>query len=87
MQPTNDYGRYAGLGLTFAGTIVVMGALGYGLDVWLGSLPWLMIVGILLGSVGGLISIVKKVSLGPGPTSPDRPSPKRPANDTPRSDS
>ena len=60
----HDYGRTAGLGLTYAGTIVVMGALGYALDAFLGSMPWLMIAGIALGAVGGFISLLKKVPGG-----------------------
>jgi len=73
MVPPNDYARYAGLGMTYAGSIVVMGALGYCLDVALDTVPWLMIVGIALGSVGGFLSIVKKVSGSSG---------TRPGNDS-----
>lgn len=72
----HDYGRTAGLGLTFGGTIVVMGALGYALDAALGTLPWGMIVGIVLGAVGGFISLLKKVSGG---------RPRPPQNGTPPS--
>ncbi|MDP6761404.1 MAG: AtpZ/AtpI family protein [Planctomycetota bacterium] len=57
----HDHGRYAGLGLTYAGTIVVMGALGYAIDQALGSLPWGMIAGIALGAVGGFLSLLNKV--------------------------
>ncbi|MAF65831.1 MAG: hypothetical protein CMJ84_09260 [Planctomycetes bacterium] len=60
----HDYGRYAGLGLTYAGTIVVMGALGYALDNALDSLPWGMIAGIGLGAVGGFLSLLNKVPGG-----------------------
>lgn len=56
--------RYGGLGIQYAGTIVALGALGYWADSAFGTLPWFLIAGILLGSVGGFISLVKKV---PGP--------------------
>ncbi len=53
--------RYGSLGIQFAGTMLVLGALGYWADQALGTLPWLLIAGILLGAVGGFISLVKKV--------------------------
>lgn len=56
--------RYGGLGIQYAGTIVVLGALGYWADSAFDTLPWFLIAGILIGSVGGFISLVKKV---PGP--------------------
>jgi F0F1-type ATP synthase assembly protein I len=35
--------------------------LGVGLDLWLGSLPWLSIVGVLLGFFGGMIHLMALV--------------------------
>ena len=58
--------RHGSLGIQFAGTIVVLGALGYWADHAFDTLPWFLILGILVGSVGGFISLVKKV---PGPQS------------------
>lgn len=70
------YARYAGLGVQFAGTMAVLGALGYWADTRFGTAPWLMIVGIFLGAVGGFVSLVKQV---PGPGSrPSRPKPPEP---------
>jgi F0F1-type ATP synthase assembly protein I len=57
----DGYARYAGIGLQYAATIGVLGALGYWADQSFGATPWLMIVGIILGSVGGFVSIIKKV--------------------------
>ncbi len=67
-----DVGRYAGLGLQFALTMAVLGALGWWLDSKFGTLPWLMVAGIAIGAVGGMIRIVKSV---PGSQSftPSRP--------------
>lgn len=70
------YARYAGLGIQFAMTIVVLGALGYWADHHFGTTPWLMIAGILLGSVGGFVSLVHQVPASrPRSTHPDRSEP------------
>ena len=53
--------RYSGVGLQFAATIGVFAFGGYWLDGKLGSEPWLLIVGVLLGFVLGLYSMTKKV--------------------------
>lgn len=53
--------RYGSLGIQFTGSILGMGALGYWADHAFDTLPWFLITGILLGSVGGFISLVKKV--------------------------
>ncbi len=37
----------------FAAAAVVGSAAGYGLDAWLGTAPWLLIVGLLLGTGAG----------------------------------
>ncbi len=67
--PGHDFARYAGLGIQFAGALVVFGAIGWWLDRKLGTEPWLMIVGIFAGFFGGMISIVKQV---PPPSQPDK---------------
>lgn len=38
--------------------MVVPIALGVGLDVWLGTVPFLMISGVILGLVGGLVHLM-----------------------------
>lgn len=58
---SRSYARYAGLGVQFAGTLLVLGALGYWVDHKLGSSPWLMILGIFLGAAGGFVSLVRQV--------------------------
>ncbi len=52
-------GPYMGLGLQLALAMVVFGALGWWLDGRLGTDPWLMVVGLLVGSVGGTVSIIR----------------------------
>jgi ATP synthase protein I len=60
-RPPSDLGRYAGLGLQFALTMGVLGALGYWADTSFGTLPWLLVLGVLVGAVGGFVRIVKAV--------------------------
>ncbi|MFZ5876841.1 MAG: AtpZ/AtpI family protein [Nitrospirota bacterium] len=43
-----------------AATVVGIG-LGYGLDQWLGTGPWLMIVGVFLGAAAGVLGILRLV--------------------------
>ncbi len=71
-RPPSDLGRYAGLGLTFAMTIVVLGGLGWWLDSRFETRPWLLVAGILTGAVGGFVRIVKAVpkSIAFTPTKP-----------------
>ena len=37
---------------------VVLGAIGYGLDKWLGTRPWLAILGLVVGAVIALIGLL-----------------------------
>jgi ATP synthase protein I len=46
-------GPYLSLGTMFAAAIVVGIAAGYWLDRWLGTSPWLLVGGLLLGVVVG----------------------------------
>ena len=40
--------------------IAVGGAIGYGLDYWLGSRPWGVIIMIILGALAGIYGVVKE---------------------------
>lgn len=52
-------GRYAGASYTLVGGIIVLGGIGYVLDGWWGTKPWLLLVGLLLGIVVGFYEIIK----------------------------
>jgi F0F1-type ATP synthase assembly protein I len=52
-------GRVAGASYTLVGGIIVLGGLGYFLDGRLGTKPWLLLGGLLLGIVVGFYEIVK----------------------------
>jgi F0F1-type ATP synthase assembly protein I len=56
-----DFGRYAGLGLQFVVTLALFGGLGWWVDGMLGSTPWLLVTGVLLGSIVAFILIVRSV--------------------------
>jgi F0F1-type ATP synthase assembly protein I len=49
-----DYARYVGLGFTFVFIIALFTAGGYVLDRLLGTLPLLLLAGLVLGFAGAL---------------------------------
>jgi len=51
-----------GLGLDAAVAVVVFLFLGYKLDGWLDSTPWMMLAGAFLGMAVGVYSIYRRVS-------------------------
>jgi F0F1-type ATP synthase assembly protein I len=57
----SDNARYAGVGFQFGAAIILFALLGWWLDGKLGTGPWLLILGVVLGFTGGLISLLKKV--------------------------
>ncbi|HEX6285018.1 MAG TPA: AtpZ/AtpI family protein [Pyrinomonadaceae bacterium] len=46
-------------GIALFATVAAFCALGWFLDKWLGTQPWLLIVGIVLGSAAGLFEFVR----------------------------
>ena len=54
------YFKYAGVGIQFAGTFLVLGAVGWWLDGKLGTEPWLLVTGSLLGMGAGTYLLVKE---------------------------
>jgi F0F1-type ATP synthase assembly protein I len=44
---------------SLVGGIILFGAIGYGLDRWLGSDPWLLLSGLMVGMVVGFYELVK----------------------------
>jgi ATP synthase protein I len=51
----------ARVGVELVAATVVGAGLGYGLDHWLGTAPWLLIVGVFLGTTAGLLGIIRLV--------------------------
>ena len=44
---------------SLVGGIILFGAIGYGLDRWLGTDPWLLLGGLLAGMVVGFYELAK----------------------------
>ncbi|MBI3610311.1 MAG: AtpZ/AtpI family protein [Nitrospirae bacterium] len=59
----NGLSLAARIGVELAVTIVVGALLGYGLDRWLSTRPWLMLAGLVLGTVAGFRNLYR--ALGP----------------------
>lgn len=57
-SPTDleDTERTMGVAYSVIGAMV-LGAVGYGLDKWLGTRPWLAILGLAVGAVIALIGV------------------------------
>ena len=54
-------GPAATISYSLIGAIGVMTAVGYGLDKWLGTWPWLLIGGMLFGVATGFYLLAKEV--------------------------
>lgn len=50
------------LGTELVAAIIVGVAIGYGLDYWLGTKPWLMIVFVFLGGAAGISNVYRLAS-------------------------
>lgn len=55
----SEWYRLVGVGFEFIVAILVFGALGWWLDRKLGTLPWLMLAGAVLGFAAGLWLLLK----------------------------
>ena len=62
-KPDHEENRKAGFayaaGITLFASVVSFCALGWLLDRWLGTDPWLLIIGIVLGSAVGLFEFIR----------------------------
>lgn len=54
-----------GLGFELAVPVLLFLFVGYKLDGWLDTRPWIMLTGMALGMVVGFYSLVKRVLPGP----------------------
>jgi ATP synthase protein I len=57
-----DWFRYGGIGVEMLASVLIGSFGGYGLDHLLGTRPWLMIVGFILGSSAGFRSIFRLIN-------------------------
>lgn len=60
--PSNEAGRVLGVGLQFAGAIVLFLFAGKWVDSKLGTAPWFLLLGVLIGLIGGFISLYRQLN-------------------------
>lgn len=53
--------RYGSLGIDLVANTLVGLVIGYLLDRWLGTMPWLMIAGLILGAAAGFFTIYRTI--------------------------
>ena len=58
-EETSQWHKLSGAGVEFAVAIGLGAAAGYGLDKWLGTTPWLLIVGVFVGFAVGMFLLVR----------------------------
>lgn len=58
-------GEVLGGGLQFAGAIVLFLFLGRWLDGLFGTEPWLLLLGVMVGAVGGFYSLYRQLVIAP----------------------
>ncbi len=61
--PTLKGAQFIGLGFEMVVPVVLLMYVGYRLDAWLGSKPWLFLLGALLGIAVGFYSMFKRVGI------------------------
>jgi ATP synthase protein I len=57
-----ELGRFTGLGLTWALSVLFFLLIGYWLDGRWGTLPWLTMAGAFIGAAGGFLSLYKALT-------------------------
>ena len=57
-------GPAASAAYTLTGGILVLGGLGYAVDKWLGTTPWLFLTGLLIGVAAGFYAMVMSTRRG-----------------------
>lgn len=59
IEAVRESSTYLGLGLQLALTVVLFAGLGYLMDRWLGTSPWLLIGGMVLGLVATFVYLLR----------------------------
>jgi ATP synthase protein I len=54
-------GPAASAGYTLIGALLLLGGIGYGIDRWLGTSPWGLLAGLILGIVVGFYELARTV--------------------------
>jgi len=54
-------GPAAGASYTLIGAIVLLGGIGYVVDRWVGTAPWFLLTGLLLGLIVGFYGLARTI--------------------------
>jgi ATP synthase protein I len=54
--------RYGNLGLEMVVSVMIGTLGGYGLDWWLGTSPWFLLIGFFFGAAAGFLNIVRLIA-------------------------
>jgi F0F1-type ATP synthase assembly protein I len=54
-------GPIAAASYALIGAIILLGLIGYGIDRWLGTFPWFLLGGLLLGIIVGFYDLAKTI--------------------------
>ncbi|GAB4247858.1 MAG: hypothetical protein Kow00129_08490 [Thermoleophilia bacterium] len=57
-----DLAQIGGVGFTLVAYVLVFTGIGYGLDRWLGTEPWLMVGGVFVGAAVGFWAMVRTLT-------------------------
>lgn len=79
-----EYGKYAGLGIQFAATFMVFGAVGFWLDGLWGTRPLFLLAGVFLGATGAFIWLIRQVPPPRPPSAVRKKEPEQPDEDASR---
>ena len=82
VEPASGFGWALRIGVELVSALIVGVGIGYLLDRWLGTAPWLLVVFFFLGAGAGILNVYRVASgigLAPGYRKPD--DEKEPARD------
>lgn len=58
----SDFGRAMRVGVELVAALLVGGVIGWLLDRWLGTAPWLLVVFFLVGAAAGMLNVYRTMS-------------------------
>lgn len=61
LKALRDAGPFIGLGIQLAAAVVLMFFLGRWLDERWGTTPWMMLAGLLFGTIAGMVHFIRTV--------------------------
>lgn len=58
-RDTSGLGLAMRIGVELVAAVVIGAGIGYGLDRWLGTMPWFMVLFLLLGGAAGVMNVYR----------------------------